>query len=278
MPVPADNPLSAEKVKLGRRLFSDRRLSRDGKVACVTCHDPKKAFSDGRKFARGVLGREGTRNAPAILNRGYGERFFWDGRTTTLERQVLEPIVNPKEMDISLEMAEGRMHLTRQEIAQALASFVRSIGAGWSPFDYYSGGKRDALSAREMRGLELFRGKANCVACHVGPNFTDEQMHNTGVAFQGGRLTDPGGGNGKFKTPTLREVARTAPYMHDGSIATLKDVIEFYDKGGNRNQDLDPELRPLRLSAPEKSDLLSFLHALSGRIVEGRTWFDKRRE
>ena len=263
MPVPEDNPITAEKIEQGRRLFSDRRLSRDRSISCATCHDPDRAFSDGRPVAIGIEGRRGRRNAPALMNRGYGRAFFWDARAATLEEQVLKPIGDPNEMDLPLSEAAARLNLTPQEISQALATYVRSLLSGDSPFDRYINGDRATLTADQQAGLQLFRGKANCIACHVGPNFTDERLHNTGVAWRDGRFLDEGAGHGDFKTPTLREVSRTAPYMHDGSIATLEDVIDYYDRGGNRNPHLDPELRPLRLSAQEKYQLLSFLRCLS---------------
>jgi cytochrome c peroxidase len=266
LPTPEDNPLTAEKIELGRRLFNDRRLSRDGSIACVSCHDPEHAFSDGRAVAVGVFERKGKRNSPALINRGYGRSFFWDGRIATLEEQVLKPIQDPNEMDLRLAEAAARVGLPAGEISHALASFVRSILSGDSPFDRFINGDRTALSSGEQLGLQIFRGKGNCTACHVGPNFSDEMLHNTGVAWRDGRLTDIGAGRGDFKTPTLREAARTAPYMHDGSLATLEDVIEFYDRGGNRNPGLDGELRPLHLSSAEKQALLAFLSGLSGRI------------
>jgi cytochrome c peroxidase len=264
LPVPEGNPLTAEKIELGRRLFFDRRLSRDGSVACASCHDPDRAYTDGRAIAIGVFGRKGRRNAPALINRGYGRAFFWDGRASSLEEQVLKPIEDANEMDLPLGEAAARFELAPEEISRALASFVRSIFSGNSPFDRFANGDRAALSPEEQAGLELFRGKANCAACHTGPNFTDERVHNTGVAWRDGRLADAGAGEGSFKTPTLREVARTAPYMHDGSIATLEEAIAYYDRGGNANPHLDPELHPLNLSPEQKRDLLLFLRSLSG--------------
>ncbi|MBI4902760.1 MAG: cytochrome-c peroxidase [Acidobacteria bacterium] len=265
LPAPEDNPLTAEKIELGRRLFFDRRLSRDGSTSCSTCHDPERAFSDDRAVAVGVFGRKGRRNSPALINRGYGRLFFWDGRVSTLEDQVLKPIEDPNEMDLPLAEAAARVSLTPTEISHALASFVRSILSGDSPYDRFVNGVRTALSADQQAGLQIFRGKANCTACHVGPNFTDERLHNTGIAWCDGKLTDTGAGQGNFKTPTLREVALTAPYMHDGSLATLEEVIEYYDRGGNRNPQLDPELRPLHLTAGEKRQLLDFLHSLKAK-------------
>jgi cytochrome c peroxidase len=265
LPVPEDNPITVEKIELGRRLFFDRRLSRDGSVACSSCHDPERAFSDGRAIAVGVFGRKGRRNAPALINRGYGRLFFWDGRSVSLEEQVLKPIEDPKEMDLPLTEAAVRVGLAPEKISRSLASFVRSILSGNSRFDRFVNGERAALSAKEQAGLLLFRGKANCVACHVGPNFADEELHNTGIAWHDGRFADAGAGQGNFKTPTLREVARTGPYMHDGSFATLEEVIDYYDRGGNSNPYLDRELHPMHLSAEEKANLALFLRSLSAR-------------
>ncbi len=285
MPVPEENPVTAAKVELGRRLFNDRRLSRDESIACASCHDPERAFSDGRIVPVGVFGRPGRRNAPAILNRGYGRAFFWDARAHTLEVQVLKPIEDPNEMDLPVTEAAQRVGLAPEEISRALASYVRSILSGDSRYDRFVNGARAALSAEEQHGLQVFRGKGNCTACHVGPNFSDEKLHNTGVAWhpsppstssgqpagsgQAGILADPGAGRGDFKTPTLREVGRTSPYMHDGSISTLEDVVDFYDRGGRPNPSIDPEIHPLHLMTDEKDALVAFLKALSGTIRAG---------
>jgi cytochrome c peroxidase len=266
MPVPEGNLITAEKIELGRRLFNDRRLSRDGSMACSSCHQPELAFSDGRALPVGVFGRAGRRNAPVLINRAYGRAFLWDGRARSLEEQVLKPIQDPAEMDLTLDEACTRVGLSADTLSGALASYVRSILSGNSPYDHFVNGEHSALSAEQQAGLQIFRGKGNCTACHVGPNFTDEQLHNTGVAWRAGRLTDPGAANGTFKTPTLREVARTAPYMHDGSLATLKDVVDFYDGDGNKNPFIDPELRPFHLTELEKQSLPAFLLSLSGTI------------
>jgi len=269
LPAPESNPLTPDKVALGRRLFFDKRLSRDGTLACASCHNPKLAFSDGRTVAVGINGAQGTRNVPAIVNRGYGSSFFWDGRAKSLEQQALEPILNPRELALTKAELESRTNLKTAEVTAALASFVRTIRSGDSRFDRYTSGQSNALSDLEKQGLAVFRGKGNCSACHSGPNFTDEQFHNTGVAWRDGVLSDRGAGNGKFKTPTLREVARTAPYMHDGSLATLDDVVEFYSKGGRPNPNLDAEIRPRNFTAEEKRALVAFLQTLTGRVREG---------
>jgi len=277
MPVPEDNPLTVEKIELGRRLFNDRRLSRDSSVSCASCHDPQRGFSTAQPIAIGVLGRQGSRNAPALINRGYGHAFFWDGRAATLEEQVLKPIQDPNEMDLTLEEASARVKLDVTALSRSLASYIRSILSGDSPYDRFINGQRSALSAEQQMGLQLFRGKGNCTACHVGPNFTDEEFHNTGIAWRDGQYTDEGRfaissiprDHGAFKTPTLREVARTAPYMHDGSLATLEDVVEFYSQGGRPNPDLDSEIRPRNFKPEEKRALVAFLKCLSGKIQEG---------
>lgn len=269
LPVPEANPLTTEKIELGRRLFHDRRLSRDRSIACASCHDPRRAFSTPRPVAVGVFGRRGRRNAPALINRGYGRSFFWDARVTTLEEQVLKPIEDPNEMDLTVTEAAARVRLSPDALSRALASYVRSILSGNSPYDRYINGDRSALSAKQQAGLRIFRGNGNCTACHVGPTFSDETLHNTGVAWVDEQLNDPGRGRGDFKTPTLREVARTAPFMHDGSLATLEDVVEFYNGGGRQNPTLDSEIRPLRLRAEEKQAVVAFLKALSGTIREG---------
>jgi cytochrome c peroxidase len=269
MPVPEENPLTAEQIELGRQLFFDRRLSRDGSLSCATCHNPDRGFADARPIAVGIGGRPGRRNAPALINRGYGRAFFWDGRAKSLEEQVIKPIEDPNELGASLVEASRRTGVPPEEMRLALSSFVRSILSGNSAFDRFVNGDRTALNDAQRAGLQVFRSKGNCVACHVGPTLSDERLHNTGVAWRDARFADPGAGRGDFKTPTLREVARTAPYMHDGSLATLEDVIDFYDRGGRANPSLDAEIRPLRLSTGEKEQLAAFLRTLSGEVQFG---------
>ncbi len=292
-PVPDSNPLTPEKVALGRLLFFDSLLSQDGTVACASCHQPQRAFTDGRPMSIGVFGRQGTRSVPTLVNRAYGTAFFWDGRTRTLEEQVLRPIQDVNEMDMPLDEVVTRLRRNQQyrdlfidafgrkphqdDLARALASYVRTILSGNAPIDRYLYGERDALSQPVRQGLRIFRGRGNCTTCHVGPTFSDENFHNTGVAWRDGALLDSGRyvvsvrdeDLGAFKTPTLREVARTAPYMHDGSIATLEEVIEFYDRGGNANPYLDEDIRPLNLTEEEKAALVVFLRSLSGTVQEG---------
>lgn len=271
IPAPVENPVTAERARIGRRLFFDRSLSRDRSVSCASCHDPAHGFADAKPLAAGIGGRTGRRRTPTILNRAYGKSFFWDGRTPTLEEQVTMPIENPDEMDLTLGEAIERVNasgayprMDRAELARSLATYVRTILSGDAPYDRYARGQRGAMTAEQIAGLKLFRGKAGCTGCHVGPNLTDERFHNTGLAGK-----DEGRGRGEFKTPTLREVAGRGPYMHDGSLATLEDVIEHYDKGGEINPHLDPEVRKLNLTTEEKRQLLAFLKALSGTVREG---------
>jgi cytochrome c peroxidase len=293
MPIPEENPLTPKKAALGRELFRDPLLSRDHKVSCATCHDPARGFSDHRPVAVGVFGRQGNRRVPRIVNRGYGKAFFWDGRIATLEEQVLQPILSSKEMDLTLEEAVARLdgvpryrklfreiferEISAPDLARALASYVRTILAGDSPYDRHLQGNAEALSEEARLGLRIFRGKGNCTLCHLGPNLTDESFHNTGIAWRDGKFDDDGRHvvtrndreRGSFKTPTLREVARTPPYMHDGSLPTLEEVIAYYDRGGNRNPQLDPEIRPLGLTEEERRVLATFLRSLSGTVREG---------
>lgn len=271
------SPPATERVTLGERLFSDKQLSADGSVSCASCHDPDRAFSDGRRVARGIHDLEGVRNSPALINVAFARSYFWDGRALTLEHQVLDPITNPKELGLTAAELEHRTKMKSEDVAAALASYVRTIRSSGSRYDAYRSGQSSALSAREQAGVAIFLGKGQCAACHGGPNFTDDRFHNTGVSWRGGRFADQGRfivsqdprDRGAFKTPTLREIVLTAPYMHDGSIKTLDEVVEFYSQGGRRNPYLDPRVRPLGLSSGEKKALVAFLQTLTGRVTEG---------
>lgn len=272
VPIPGSNPLTRDKVQLGKKLFSDPRLSRNYSLSCATCHNPALAFTDARPVSLGVANRAGERRVPRLVNRGYGKAFFWDGRAATLEEQVTQPIENPNEMDLSLPEAVARTGLTVETMRQALSSYVRTILSGGSPYDRYLQGDRDALTPHQRLGLRLFRTKAGCTSCHLGPNFTDESFHNTGIGWprDAGRfsVTKQERDRGAFKTPSLREAARTPPYMHDGSLKTIEDVIDYYDKGGTPNPALDPEIRELHLTAEEKSALAAFLRSLIGTMQD----------
>jgi cytochrome c peroxidase len=293
LPVPEANPLRREVVELGRSLFFDPILSADSTVACATCHRPEFGFTNRLPVSVGAYGRSGTRNVPTILNRGYGRAFFWDGRIATLEEQVLKPIVAIDEMALELDVAVSRLSQhpdyrerfpavfgrppTEDDLARALSSFVRTIRTGDSAFDRFAAGDPTALSELEREGLDIFQQKGGCVRCHTGTNLTDESFHNTGVAWGGAAFLDEGraivtgevADRGAFKTPTLREVSHTAPYMHDGSFATLEDVVDFYSDGGRQNPNLDLNLRSLDLVPHEKLALVAFLKSLSGEIRAG---------
>jgi len=303
MPVPGANPLTTAKATLGRRLFFDTILSNDGTLSCAGCHDPERAFTDGKAVAEGAGGRRGTRNAPTLVNRGYGASFFLDGRAASLEAQVLQPLEGTNELATRVDTAVERLRTDRDyrrefqrvfgrapdrdTLAEALASYVRTIVSGNAPVDRFSFGELNALNALEREGQRVFHGRGGCSACHGGPTFSDEDFHNTGVAWRpAGQAAasapldeprDPGrfavtgepADLGAFKTPTLREVARTAPYMHDGSLATLEEVVDFYSGGGQPNPHLDRRIRPLDLTGREKAALVAFLRALSGEVAEG---------
>ncbi|HUE88252.1 MAG TPA: cytochrome c peroxidase [Vicinamibacterales bacterium] len=290
IPVPADNPLTAAKVALGRRLFFEKRLSRDGRVACASCHKPEHGFADDRALSIGVGGRVGGRNAPSLLNKAYARTLFWDGRAASLEEQALAPMVNDVELantyeEISTRLgsdpsyvaafreAFGGAEPTSARAAQALASFTRTLLSGASPVDRYERlGEATALSPAAARGHALFRGKARCHVCHDGPLFSDDRFHNTGVGWgrapvDRGRyaVTGVDAHRGAFRTPSLRHVARTAPYMHDGSMTTLSEIVAFYDRGAGSNPYLDGLIRPLGLTSRERRDLVAFLESLTGR-------------
>ncbi len=280
--IPADNPQTPAKVELGKQLYFEPRLSRDNTVSCASCHDPAKGWSNGEAFATGVRGQKGGRSAPSVLNSAYYPLQFWDGRAVGLEGQALGPIQNPIEMDLTLDEAVKRLNdipgykqqfqavfgtsATPDAIAKAIAAFERTVLSGDAPFDRFVAGDKSALSEAAQRGYKVFFNRAHCSACHVGPNLSDNGFHNLGVGINDkepdvGRLTVSKqlGDRGAFKTPTLREIARSAPYMHDGRLKTLEDVVEYYSRGGTPNPQLDEEIYPLNLTAAEKSDLVVFL-------------------
>ncbi|MDH5526577.1 MAG: c-type cytochrome [Nitrospirota bacterium] len=294
---PAGNPQTSEKVALGTRLFFDPRLSGDGTVACASCHNPALGWSNGLSLAFGVRGQTGIRSAPTILNAAYADTLFWDGRAGSLEEQATGPLVNPVEMGNTLsgvvdaissipaygpffESAFGDRKVTVERIVQAIAAFERTLVSGASPFDRYKyKGERSALTASQIRGMELFREKerANCAKCHRFDDFsadlTDFRFHNVGVGMDHpqpdiGRQAVTGNpeDRGAFRTPTLRNVAATAPYMHDGRFATLEQVVDFYIRGATPNPNLDINIQPFELTDAEKADLIAFLNALTGDL------------
>jgi cytochrome c peroxidase len=287
LPVPADNPMTVEKVELGKQLYFDKRLSQNGTVSCTTCHEPSLGWADAAPVSTGIGGQMGTRSAPTVLNAAYGLSQFWDGRSATLEQQAMGPIENPIEMGNTLENAVRtlndipgyrsqfqnvfRTDVTSDGIAKAIAAFERTILTGNSPWDRYQAGDKTALSEEALRGWDLFGHKAQCSNCHVGFNLTDGVFHNIGVGMGAdepdlGRyeITKLEQDKGAFKTPTLRNLTSTAPYMHDGSELTLESMVELYNAGGVANEWLDPKMSPLNLTEEEKADLVAFLKSLDG--------------
>ncbi len=272
----AAEPVARDKARaeLGRQLFFDPRLSQDGSVSCASCHLPEHGFADPRAHSIGIAGRTTPRNAPSLFNRALGKSFFWDGRAATLEEQVLMPIENPDEMGNPVAQVLERLggKLTRAELGAALADFVRGVWIGDSPVDRFQGGEFAALEAPERLGLWVYESKGRCWRCHSGPNFSDEDFHNTGVGVREGKPEDARMGitrderdRGRFKTPTLRGVALNPPYMHDGSLATLEDVVAFYKQGGGANAQLDEALQGIEINDEDARNLVAFLKALSRR-------------
>lgn len=281
---PKDNPSTPEKVALGKQLYFDGRLSADNKVSCATCHDPSKGYSNGDQFATGVEGKKGGRNSPTVINTAFQKFQFWDGRAGTLEEQALGPIQNPIEMNLTLDAVVAKLNaiegykkqfqqvfgtdVTSDGIAKAIAAYERTLLSGDAPYDRFKAGDKTAMSESAQRGMALFFGKANCSACHSGPNFTDNAFHNIGVpGTDAGReaISKSLGDRGAFKTPTLRDVARSSPYMHDGSMKTLEEVVAHYVKGGTAHEQLDEEIYELKLTDAQKADLVTFLkEGLSG--------------
>jgi cytochrome c peroxidase len=329
IPVPDDNPVTAVKVQLGRKLFFDRRLSANNTVSCAMCHIAEQGFSQNElRIPVGIEGKSVRRNAPTIYNTAYLERLFHDGRETSLENQVWAPLLASNEMgNVSIGAVIERIERLddygerfakafgrgpdMQTIGMALASYERVLVSADSPFDrWYYGKQESAVDASAKRGFEIFRGKGRCSACHTVTQdsalFTDGQFHNTGIGYRATMrpvdtefdvLLAPGQATRvesdlarttgatnfrdlgryevtmlpedrwRYRTPTLRNVALTAPYMHDGSLATLRDVLEFYNLGGVPNEVLDPLITPLGLSDAEIEDLIAFLRSLTGSNV-----------
>jgi cytochrome c peroxidase len=284
-PAPPGNQPTAEKVALGASLFTDQRLSGAGMHSCASCHRPERSFTDGHRQARALSGEPLRRNTPALWNLAWSKQFFWDGRAPSLEVQVRGPIEAADEMggrwpeilrrlndDAGL-VAKFRAAfpdepaVSEDAVVKALASYIRSLVSPLTRFDTWIAGDTGALSPVEERGFRLFTGKAGCMLCHVGWRFTDDRFHDIGLRSRDpGRSTVPDGTPGRmaFKTPSLRELTRTAPYMHDGSLATLQAVVTHYAGGFVRRPTLAPNMnRQLRLSAQEKADLVAFLRTLS---------------
>jgi cytochrome c peroxidase len=281
---------NAEMIELGKMLFFDNRLSLDRSMSCSTCHDPSKGFADGRALAIGFGGKQLGRHSPTILNAALNSAQFWDGRASSLEEQALGPITSAAEMNMTSEAElTGRLERVAEynsrfravfgegasfrNVARAIAAFEKTLITPDSPFDRYVSGDKQALTEQEKRGLILFVSKASCSQCHNGPNLADNKFHVLGEIQKGAQQSDAGRygvtkdekDRGAFKTPTLRNIALTAPYMHDGSVATLEEIVEFYDKGCGDAPNKSDLIFKLELTAQEKKDLVAFLKSLNGK-------------
>ncbi|OHB86061.1 MAG: hypothetical protein A2V98_03120 [Planctomycetes bacterium RBG_16_64_12] len=291
VPVPEDNPITPEKVALGKKLYFDVRLSKDGTVSCATCHDPNTAWTEHEPTSTGISGQVGGANSPTVINAAYGTSQFWDGRAASLEEQALGPIENPIEMGHKLDAMIGDLSqvseyqeafqkvfgtgVTKEGIAKAIASFERLVLSGNSPYDKFKDGQQDALTDAQKRGMELFED-VGCATCHAPPVFSNYRFYNAGVGMDKepppeGRkaVTGEDGDLGKFRVPMLREVANTGPYFHDGSAATLEEAVALMAGGGKDNPNLSPMLKALReaeISDEDQKDLVEFLKALSGEF------------
>jgi cytochrome c peroxidase len=285
---PKDNPYTPEKAALGKLLYFDTRVSADNTVSCASCHSPAMAFTDGRAVSTGIRLQKGGRSAPTVINRAYSLNQFWDGRATSLEDQAGGPMQNAIEMGNTHDgvvksirgipgykplfaKAFGTEEINIDRTVKAIATYERTVLSGNSPYDQYKAGKKSALSAAQVRGMDIYFNKAKCDQCHEGMNFTLNSYHNLGVGTDkpkpdAGRydVTKNDADWGAFKTPTLRDIARTAPYMHDGSLPTLEAVVEYYNKGGIKNKNLDEKIKPLNLTKAEQADLVEFMKSLNG--------------
>ena len=288
VPFTEGNEPNTARVDLGRTLFFDPRLSGSDMISCAWCHNPARSWTDGQATAIGHGFKRLGRATPTILNTAYNPLQMWDGRKPTLEDQALGPIGSPDEMNLPLDKMVAKLSaipgykplfdaaypgegISQQTVAKAIASFERTVVSTSAPFDRWRQGDSRAMSESAQRGFALFNGKANCSLCHQGFNFTDNGFHNIGVRS----LTDTEDegrfahrkvkvNKGAFKTPTLRDIELTAPYMHNGYYKTLEEVVDHYDRGGDSKANLDPNIRSLGLSPSEKSDLVAFMKALTG--------------
>jgi cytochrome c peroxidase len=290
VPVPKDNELTPERIELGKKLFFEPRLSGHSNMTCASCHNPSLGWSDGLATARGEKGKVLGRSTPTVVNSAYNTLQMWDGRKKDLEDQATGPLDSGDEMNADytgmlsflssnpqykadFAKAYPGEAIDKKTLAKAIASFERTVVSNNAPFDRWLKGDREAISIQQYRGFQVFKDpkKGNCAVCHQAPNFTDGGFHNLGLAQFGGDKPDLGRYaqkplalmKGAFKTPTLREIDRTAPYFHDGSVKTLEEVIEHYVKGGVVKTNLSPNFKPLTLTSEEKSDLVAFMHALT---------------
>jgi cytochrome c peroxidase len=288
--VPADNKMTAERIGLGRALFFETRLSKDGNMSCASCHNPSRGWSDGLPTGHGHRGQVLGRATPTIVNAAFNKIQMWDGRKRDLEDQAMGPMEAQAEMHSDFDAVFSFLNsnaryremfekaypgegISKNTLAKAIASFERTVVSRDTPFDRWVRGDDKAMTASQLRGMQIFMDekKGNCAACHSAPNFTDDGFHNIGLASYGNSEPDLGRYKitpirilkGAFKTPSLRGVEFTAPYFHDGSAATLMDVVEHYARGGDVKTDLSSNIKALDLSMQEKRDLVAFMRALS---------------
>lgn len=278
-PHPADNPPSQAKIELGEELFFEQTLSGNNRRSCGTCHKAELYFTDGLSRAWGLNESELSRKTPGLLNVGWQKSMFFDGRVKTLEEQVAKPLENHQEMDLDPEQAVARIKgdpyyvrafaeaFPNQEIsfdliAKAIAGYERTLVSYDSDLDRYLLGDPEALAPAAKRGMELFTGKAECIRCHHGPLLTDHGFHYNGVPERDGH----GAPGTQYKTQSLRDAMRRYSFMHNGLLMNMRQVIDHYDRGGSAPEGFKAEIRPLGLSADEKSDLIAFLHAVNGRV------------
>ncbi len=289
LPVPEDNPMTTAKVELGKMLYFDKRLSKDGTISCATCHDPQTAWTEHEATSTGINDQVGGRNSPTVINAAFADRQFWDGRAASLEEQALGPIENPIEMGHKLDAMIAELSklegyrqqfqavfgtgVTKEGVAKAIAAFERTVLSGNSPYDRFKDGDEDALDDAQKRGLEVFEN-AGCETCHAPPLFSNGGYYNAGVGMDEekpdeGRkdVTGKDRDLGKFRVPALREVANTGPYFHDGSVDKLEDAVALMAAGGKDNPNLSVMLEAVReakLTEQDRKDLVEFLGALSG--------------
>lgn len=289
VPFPASNPYTVEKAALGKMLFFDPRLSRNKNMTCATCHNPSFGWEDATSLSTGAQNSQLPRHSPTIINAAWGKSFFWDGRAKTLEEQALGPIESNIEMNLPIDEAIARLSeityyqewfakvfegegITKNTITKALATFERTIVSGQAPFDKWVNGDESAISEQAKQGFALFTGKAQCVSCHSGWNFTDQEFHDIGLPGEDlgqGALTNIPSQNHAFKTPSLRNIAQRAPYMHDGRFNTLRQAIVSYIGGGQVKRDsLSANMSPIVLNTTEIQQLEAFLLSLTGEDKE----------
>lgn len=298
IPIPSHNPLTEEKVELGRKLFFDPILSADSTISCATCHIPQAAFADHQPKAMGIHGKTGMRNVPTLFNIGYAPYLFMEGKVPDLETQVIAPVQHEEEMGINLrdllQRLEKHPYYKKQfqlafgekptpgNFVRALACFERTLISGNSPYDQFIHGDTNVLTAQQKFGMELFFSeRLQCSQCHGGFNFTNYGFENIGLYEHYNdlglaRATADTNDIGKFKVPTLRNISLTYPYMHDGSISNLEDVIEFYNAGGLTHQNKSKLIKPLNLSEIEKKSLVAFLHSLTDTSTYKAQFYDRK--